>query len=125
MAAPFAAFMRFNAIEPEASTIKMINDPAFRAIRLARTSPPSMNTPLSSLSVPCDNHSKQEMALIPWVRGCTDLTPHAGCDESFTWHRSGRDRQGNYVLGFNRVVVLPELSIPPPLTTALLRRGRW
>lgn len=53
MAAPLAAFIRFKAIDPEASTIKIMSDPAFRAIRFARTSPPSMNTPLPSLEVPC------------------------------------------------------------------------
>jgi hypothetical protein len=51
-AAPFAAFIRFKAIEPEASTTKMIKDPAFLAIFLILTSDCSMNTPLPSSFVP-------------------------------------------------------------------------
>ena len=41
-----------DAIDPEASTTKMISDPAFRAIFLIRTSPCSMWTPRSSYLVP-------------------------------------------------------------------------
>lgn len=65
MAAPLAAFIRFKAIDPEASTMKMISDPAFRAMRLARTSEPSMKTPRVSLSVPC-----QETNVV-WFDRCT------------------------------------------------------
>lgn len=35
---PFATFMRFSAIEPEASTAKINSDPALRAINLPRRS---------------------------------------------------------------------------------------
>ena len=44
MAAPLAASMRFRAMEPEASTQKMMRQPAGRAMRLVRTSSFSMNT---------------------------------------------------------------------------------
>mmetsp|Transcript_36323 Transcript_36323/g.77462 ORF Transcript_36323/g.77462 Transcript_36323/m.77462 type:complete len:279 (+) Transcript_36323:212-1048(+) len=52
MAAPFAAFMRLSAMEPDASTTKMMSDPAFRAIFFVRTSLCSMNTPRPSFFVP-------------------------------------------------------------------------
>lgn len=45
MAAPFAAFMRLSAMEPLASTTKMMSDPALRAIFFVRVSDFSMNTP--------------------------------------------------------------------------------
>mmetsp|Transcript_36848 Transcript_36848/g.49341 ORF Transcript_36848/g.49341 Transcript_36848/m.49341 type:complete len:324 (+) Transcript_36848:380-1351(+) len=52
IAAPFAAFIRFKAIDPEASTTKIMRDPAFLAIFLIRTSDCSMCTPRPSFLVP-------------------------------------------------------------------------
>mmetsp|Transcript_25592 Transcript_25592/g.48077 ORF Transcript_25592/g.48077 Transcript_25592/m.48077 type:complete len:225 (+) Transcript_25592:185-859(+) len=52
IAAPFAASILFIAMDPEASTTKMMSEPAFLAIFFVLVSPPSMNTPRPSLSVP-------------------------------------------------------------------------
>ena len=48
---PLAAFIRFRFMEPEASTAKMMRDPAYRAIFLFRTSLCSMKTPCPSFLV--------------------------------------------------------------------------
>mmetsp|Transcript_13624 Transcript_13624/g.20589 ORF Transcript_13624/g.20589 Transcript_13624/m.20589 type:complete len:205 (+) Transcript_13624:213-827(+) len=50
--APLAAFILFKAMDPEASTTKIMRDPALRAIFLMRTSGFSMKTPRLASFVP-------------------------------------------------------------------------
>mmetsp|Transcript_27674 Transcript_27674/g.49850 ORF Transcript_27674/g.49850 Transcript_27674/m.49850 type:complete len:209 (+) Transcript_27674:280-906(+) len=58
IAAPLAAFIRLRAMEPLASTMKMMSDPAFLAIFFVRTSDCSMKTPRPSFLVPMERRRR-------------------------------------------------------------------
>mmetsp|Transcript_18842 Transcript_18842/g.43318 ORF Transcript_18842/g.43318 Transcript_18842/m.43318 type:complete len:229 (-) Transcript_18842:1193-1879(-) len=66
MHAPFAAFIRLSAIDPDASTAKITRAPAFLTMRLMRTSEFSMYTLLSALLPPAAFASSARFLLVAW-----------------------------------------------------------